>query len=102
MIVITGKVNEVHKVQVGDLFQVLLKDSMGSQILLQEIIKVERVIDYIVSFRFAKEDGECQFQLAGFFGSKDDLPEEMENAVYLQDLTVEQQQKFVATVGIEL
>jgi len=103
MIVITSVNNTRRHVQVGDRFCLKITDGMGSQVVIEEEITVEKTIDFIASYRFALEDGTCPgFHLSGIFGCRYELPIEIQNAVMLEDLTPEQHQRFIETAGVKL
>lgn len=103
MIVITSLDNTPRHLHPGDEFQLLVTDSTGATVVIRETILVEKVIDYIASFRFALEDGTCPgFHLTGVFACRSELPKELQEAVLFQDLTPEQKANFERTVGIKL
>ncbi len=104
MIVLTS-VNEewVRVVHPGDEFRMIVKDMMGSEVVIREEITTHRRIDFIASYRFCWEDGTCPgFHLCGIFGNKAELPEEMKRAVRIEDLTEEQHKNLVNSVGIKI
>jgi hypothetical protein len=103
MIVITRKYETPRYVRRGDIFNLTIKDGMEYEVVIRETITVDRAIDFIASFRFALDDGTCPgFHLMGVFACKSELPEELKNAVMLEDLTKEQRRNFEKTVGVEL
>ena len=103
MIVITSKDETPRCVFKGDTFNLSINDRMGFHHIISEEIKVDKIINFIASFRFALEDGTSPgFHLMGVFACKDELPEEFKKAVMLEDLTKEQYANFVRTVGIKL
>lgn len=103
MIVLTSVNNQTFSLCPGDEFHLTVKDEMGFHILVKEVVTVNKTINFVASFRFAFDDGTCpSFHLCGFFGNKEELPSEMENAVMLGDLTVEQLSNFKRTVGIAI
>ena len=103
MIVITSLSTNTKCCNVGDEFQLIIKDGFNCTVVLHEIITVSKVIDYIASFRFARSDGNCQgFHLMGVFACRSELPDEFKNAVMFGDLTKEQADNFIKSVGIEL
>ena len=99
MIIITSAINYNYTLFPGDSFNLTIKDGSGEKILITETILEECSINYAVSFRFAKEDGSLvSFNLCGFFGDKENLPEEMKNAVYIDDLSELQRYNFHKTL----
>lgn len=103
MIVIT-KLNRVERyVCPGDHFCLTITDDMGCDVIIHEEITVNKVIDFIASFRFAMEDGTCPgFHLTGIFANSKELPEEMKTAKMLGDLTKDQYKNFADSVGIKI
>jgi hypothetical protein len=103
MIVITGK-NETERCVVpGDTFQLTVTEQGNQEIIIEELITEMKTINFICSFRFTLDDGSCPgFHLSGFFGNKDELPREIEEAVLLEDLTEEQRKNLEKSVGIKL
>jgi hypothetical protein len=103
MIVITHKNETVRCVMSGDTFNLSIDDQMGCHVIIREEIKVNKVIDFIASFRFALDDGTCPgFHLMGVFACKSELPEELKKAVMLEDLTPKQYENFVKSVGVKI
>lgn len=103
MIIITKLLDTVRRVYPGDSFNLTISDDLGCQILISEEITVAKTIDFIASFRFALEDGTCPgFHLTGIFANKNELPEEMKNAVMFDDLTAAQQRNFINSVGVKI
>lgn len=103
MIVLTSVSNVVRYVEPGDTFSLRLTDATGCEVLISEEITVKATIDFIASYRFARDDGSCvAFHLCGIFGNKACLPEEFATAVRFEDLTPEQQGRFVLSVGIRM
>jgi hypothetical protein len=103
MIVITSLDERPVAVRPGDKFNLAVTDQMGFRVVISEEITAHKTIDFIASFRFALEDGTCPcFHLAGFFGKKAELPKEMREAKKFEDLTDEQRQRFVASVGVRV
>jgi hypothetical protein len=87
----------------GDEFHLTIKDGLNYEVVISEKITVNKVIDFIASFRFALEDGTCPgFHLMGVFACKSELPEELKNAVMLNDLTKKQYANFAKSVGVKL
>lgn len=103
MIVIT-KLSRIERyVCPGDEFHLTITDDMGCDVIIREEITVKKVIDFIASFRFAMEDGTCPgFHLTGIFANSKELPEEMQTAKMLEDLTKDQYKNFVDSVGIKI
>lgn len=104
MIVLTS-VNEerVFDTEPGDIFQLTVRDMMGSEVLISEEITCYRLIDFIASYRFCLEDGTCPgFHLCGIFGSRAELPKEIKQAVRIEDLTEKQHANLVKSVGIKI
>lgn len=95
MIVITSKCERTHHVLPGDEFQL----TVGEDLVIHEVIKEHMILDFIVSFRFAAEDGTCYpSQLSGFFGSSKQLPPEMQAAVHMDDLEPEKYKRFMQSL----
>lgn len=95
----------------GDEFRLSLKSDLeingqlckSSETVLSEKITVNKIINYICTFRFANEDGTLiGFHLAGFFGNKDNLPEDIKTAKRLNDLTKKQRKNFDKSAGVLL
>lgn len=102
MIVITSLSSKKFHLLPDDEFCLKVTDSLGCEVLIRETITEHKVIDYIASFRFALEDGTCPgFHLTGIFANKAELPKEIREAVFIEDLTPEQYVRFVRSVGIE-
>jgi hypothetical protein len=103
MIVLTSvKSGPLHARSVipGDTFSLSVSDHTGIHEIITEEVTVAKTIDFIASFRFAREDGTVQsFHLSGFFGDSENLPEEMKNAKRLEDLTESQRGNFLKSVG---
>lgn len=100
MIVITSLNREQRHLLPGDRFNLEVSDATGGKVLISETITEAKVIDFIASFRFALEDGRCPgFHLTGIFANSNELPQEIANAKMLADLTPEQLQNFLATIG---
>lgn len=103
MIVITSLNDTPIFVIPGDKFHLTLSDAMGCEIIIREEITVKKEINFIASFRFALDDGTCPgFHLTGIFANKDELPIEIQNAIMFEDLTIDQQKRFVNSVGIDM
>jgi hypothetical protein len=103
MIVITHLDNKVRRVDPGDKFHLTITDDTGCEIVISEEITVSNIIDFIASYRFALEDGNCAgFHLCGVFANKKSLPVELKNAKMLNELTEKQLNNFKKTVGIRL
>lgn len=103
MIVIT-KLNETpRRLFPGDRFCLTVCDLTGFSVVIEEEITVEKVIDFIASFRFTLEDGTCPgFHLMGVFACKSDLPQELRDATHINDLTPEQLDNFTSSIGVKL
>jgi len=101
MIVIVSEVNEVHHLVAGSSFSLLVSAGCYSQeyhTVIEETIKKDCIIDYACTFVFCKKDGSCMnLNMAGFFGVKDNLPDEILNAKQINDLPPEQFKKFIET-----
>jgi hypothetical protein len=93
------KVFTVHK---GDEFHLTITDDLGHQVLVREEIHVNTYIDFIAAYRFINEDGTCNgYHLAGIFGQRDALPDEIKNALTWDQLTKQQQKNLIKTVGLK-
>ena len=80
----------------GDTFNLVVKNS----IVISETFSKKRVITYAATFVYAQEDGTIiSPNSCGIFGNKDDLPEEIKNAVYWKDLPVSKRHNFINTAG---
>lgn len=102
MIVITSFVETTRVVTDGDEFQLRISDKTGSEMFIRETITESKVLDYIASYRFALDDGTVVgFHLSGVFANKAELPKELQEAVFIEDLSREQYENFVRTCGIE-
>lgn len=103
MIVITSKSDIVRCVTPGDEFHLTITDALGSEVIINENITVSKIIDFVASFRFALDDGTCPgFHLMGVFACKSELPKELQDAVMFEDLTEQQQKKFLDSVGVSI
>lgn len=103
MIVITSLNTTPRYLMAGDRFCLTVHDALGSKVVVEEEITVAKTIDYVASFRFALDDGTCPgFHLTGVFANKAELPRELAEAKLLEDLTDEQYQRFVASVGTKI
>lgn len=103
MIVITKLIDAPRCCLPGDKFQLTISDTLGCEVIVSENITVAKTIDFIASFRFALENGTCPgFHLMGVFACKSELPEELKNAVMLEDLTKKQYKNFVKSVGVSV
>lgn len=103
MIVITSLVETPRRVYAEDEFCLRVSDKTGSEVLIREVITENKVLDFIASYRFAQEDGTVVgFHLSGVFACKSELPKELQEAVLIEDLTLEQRANFVRTAGINL
>ena len=103
MIVITSMQDRQFHLVPGDRFQLQVTDITGATVVIDEAITVAKTINYIASFRFASEDGTCQcFHLCGVFGDKAELPKEIMAAVRFEELSPEQRENFLGTVGVNL
>ena len=103
MIVITSLSRTKMYAEPGDTFRMTVADNLGFECIINEEVTVERVIDYVASFRFALEDGTCPgFHLTGIFANSKELPEEIRNAVMFEDLSQDQKERFAASVGVKI
>ena len=103
MIVITSLVDRAREVLPGDEFRLTIRDNTGTEVLISEMIKVAKTIDFIASYRFALEDGTCPgFHLCGIFGNKKELPEEFKTAKQLHELSKKQLGNFKRSVGVAI
>jgi len=103
MIVITSLSTLARHVLPGDEFHLTICDSIGCDVVIQEVITVSKTIDFIASFRFTLEDGTCPgFHLTGVFANKAELPKELKEAKMLEDLSPEQYTNFVNSVGVKI
>ncbi len=103
MIVITSLSEWVKHVLPGETFRLTVKDMLGCEVIIEEEITVSKKIDFIASYRFCLEDGTCPgFHLCGIFGNKAELPKEMIRAVRIEDLTKEQHENLVKSVGVKV
>lgn len=103
MIVITYVDRLPRIVLPGDSFRLTISDAFESKVIIEEEIIVNKTIDFIASYRFAREDGSCEgFHLSGIFGIYNELPQEMKNAKYFEQLTPIQQINFRSSVGTEI
>jgi hypothetical protein len=102
VIVLTSVVECKYNVCVGDTFNLTVHTPYEEYSIIRETILENRSIDYIASFRFAKEDGTISgFHLSGFFGNKDNLPVEIENAVHIDDLSDVQRSNFLKSLNMK-
>ena len=103
MIVITSLNDTPKNVMAGDEFNLIVTDDFNSEVVIRERITVTRTIDFIASYRFTLDDGTCPgFHLAAIFGNKKDLPQEIKDAKAVMDLSQEQYDNFVKSVGVEI
>lgn len=103
MIVLTSVSKKIFHVMPGDMFHLSVTEDGFRDTVITETITEQRTIDFAASFRFAREDGTCLgFHLSGFFGNAAELPEEIQNAKRLEDLTDEQRSNFAKSVGIRI
>ena len=103
MIVITRLYTGVKYCAPGDIFNLTISDATGCEVVISEQITIKKTINFVASFRFALEDGTCPgFHLTGIFGNKDELPIEIKKAILFEDLTAQQQKRFMNSVGCNL
>jgi len=103
MIVITKLVDTPRCVVAGDEFHLSITDGLNCSVVINEKITVNKVIDFVASFRFALEDGTCPgFHLMGVFACKKELPKELQEGILFENLTRKQQERFCRSVGIEI
>ena len=103
MIVITKLYENSFCVSPGDTFNLTITDNLNCKVLITEEIIEEKIINFVATFRFALDDGDCAgFHLAGIFANKDELPKEIQQAIMFEDLSISQQRKFASSVGIKL
>lgn len=103
MIIITSIMEKEFYLCSDDTFNLTISDALGSTVVISETIKVTKTINFIASYRFALKSGRCPgFHLCGVFGNKKELPEEMQKAKFLEDLTSKQYENFIKSVGIEI
>lgn len=101
MIVITSLNRSKKYAMPGDRFILTITDDFGAECTINEEVTVNRLIDYVASFRFALEDGTCPgFHLTGIFANSKELPEEIKNAVMFEDLSPDQRVRFKESVGV--
>ena len=89
----------------GDTFRLTVGNryNFGETVILEEEITEAKTIDYYCSFRFARDDGTLVgFHLCGFFGNRNELPDEIRNGVRIQDLTPEQYGNMCRSIGIKI
>ena len=87
MIIITSKGTTNRTVLPGDHFVLSIREGGREVDRLEEEITETMEINFYCSFRFAREDGTIVSpHLSGFFGNSANLPEEIKNAVYWEDL----------------
>jgi hypothetical protein len=83
----------------GDTFSLTINDD----IIVSETFTEKRVINYVATFVFAKENGSVLSSNAcGIFGNKNDLPEEIKNAVYWEDLPIDKRNNFISSAGFSI
>jgi len=98
MIVIISEVHQTHFLPKGSTFNLMVKHEDYYLNVIEEEIKKDCIINYACAFVFCAKDGSCKsIHMAGFFGNEDNLPDEILNAKKINDLTVDQLQKFIAT-----
>lgn len=103
MIVITYLDTRPRHALPGDEFHLRVHDDTGAEVVVRERITVEKVIDFIASYRFALEDGTCPgFHLSGVFACSAELPKELREAVRFEALSDVQRANFIASVGVKL
>jgi len=102
MIVITNLSERVYHTLPGDVFCLKVTSNGTEESVIEETITQTRTLDFICSFRFAADDGTVQgFHLSGFFGDKNNLPDEMKNAVMMDDLPPDKKKRFTESAGIK-
>lgn len=102
MIVITETKIKPFALYPGDQFCLSVSDDLGSKVVIKETITKETMIDFVAAFRFANEDGTCEgFHLTGIFAQRRKLPKEIREAVQFDDLTPEQRQNMIDSLGID-
>jgi hypothetical protein len=103
MIIITSLNTQSRWVGPGDEFRLTIRDGLDCEVVIREIVTVGKEINFVASFRFALEDGTCPgFHLIGVFANKDELPKELKEAKFLEDLTPKQYLNFTKSIGTEL
>jgi len=103
MIVIIGESDRKFIFTKGDTFTISYNTSGKEEKVLEHKVEKGKIVNYVVTFIFALEDGSVAgFNIAAFLGMKEHLPEEIKNAIHCDDLTNDQKEKFLATGGIKL
>jgi len=103
MIVITSLNRTPRQISPGDIFNLVITDKLGSEVVIKETVTVAKTLDFVASFRFALEDGTCPgFHLTGIFANSAELPAEIQNAVMIDDLPADKYQRFVSSCGIKV
>lgn len=103
MIVLISVCEREYWAEEGDVFRLTVTRHLHEDVIIEEeIVGEPRPINFIASFIFALDDGTCpSYHLCGFFGDKDNLPEEIGNAKNFTELTETQQNNFIKSVGIK-
>ncbi len=101
MIVKTKEKLGIYKyVCAGDEFSLTISDGKNSEVMLREVFTQDKVIDYVAVFRFASTDGTCKgFHVCGIFANTMELPDELKNAISVQDLSEIQRHNFMNSCG---
>lgn len=104
MIVLTAVRTDLEKhLDEGDIFNMIMRDQTGSEVILTETLKGPQIINYVATYRFADEDGTVrQFHLSGIFGDRDNLPRDIADAVRYDNLEPAVQRRFFDTCGANL
>lgn len=107
MIIIVSQAHTDITLHPGDSFN--LEHTMDldghryTETVISETVKKGCHIDYAASFVFAAEDGTVTGNnICGIFGEYGNLPDEIKNAVYANDLPMDKKQRFIESSLIGL
>lgn len=103
IILLTVEQDRAWALCAGDTFRLAIDQRGGEQEIIQEIITKTGSINYVATFCFAGDDGTVLgTNICGIFADKDHLPQEMLEAVKMDDLSPEQKANFLRTTNIKV
>lgn len=100
MIIWVGQNSADFWVEPGDTFTLKIHSEKGEDRQVYEITEPTHITMY-GGFVFANQDGTVEHpQYIGFFGDRDNLPTELEDALLQEELSPQQYQNFITSYGL--